>query len=59
MKTRITAVDFGRCSPLGTKVYVIMYKKHWWNRWSIRDWEDKTNHTPRFYYSLEEARRHL
>ena len=58
MRTRITAYDFGRIIlEYYHIVYVIEYKKHWWSRWKIRDWSSKD--IPRFYYSQEEARRHL
>lgn len=57
IKTRIACLDFGRIAPEGRKVYVIEYKKHWYSRWKIRDWE--TKRLPRFYASKEEARKHL
>ena len=58
MKTRIVCFDFGRLSPkYGVKRYVIEYKLHWWNRWRIRDWENR--YLPTFYESEEEAKKHL
>ena len=58
MRIRITCLDFGRINPeLGCKRYVIECKPHWWGGWKIRDWESKN--IPTFYFSEEEARRHL
>lgn len=60
MKTRISCFDFGRLSPkYGVKRYVIEYKLHWWNKWRIRDWYDKTHNIPTFYESREQAEKHL
>lgn len=59
MKTRISCFDFGRLSPYGVKRYVIEYKLHWWSKWRIRDWSDKTYNIPMFYESIEQAKKHL
>lgn len=60
MKTRISCFDFGRITPMyGQKRYVIEYKPHWWSKWRIRDWSDKTFNIPTFYESIEQAKKHL
>ena len=60
MKTRIVCFDFGRLMPMyAAKRYVIEYKPHWWSKWRIRDWYDKTYNIPMFYESIEQAKKHL
>ena len=61
MNTRIVCLYFGRIAPglSGLKRYVIEYKPHWWSRWRIRDWYDKTHNIPTFYESREQAEKHL
>lgn len=59
MKIRITAFDFGRISPIAGVVYVIEHKRHWWSKWSIRDWDNKSFNIPRFYLSRKEAETHI
>jgi hypothetical protein len=59
MKTRIKCIDLGRLSSLGEKMYVIEVKRHFWNIWKIRDWENIERGLPRFYNSIQEAKEHL
>ena len=58
MKTKIVCFDFGRISDIDVGCrYIIMCKPHWWNKWRIRDWENR--YLPTFYESEEEAKKHL
>ena len=57
MKTRITALDFGKCSYLLSIMYVIEIKEHWWSPWRIRDFD--CCGIPRFYSSKEECVKHI
>lgn len=57
MKLRIVRFIVGRVTDEIVCAYVIEFKKHWWSRWRIRDWDSRC--TPVFYQSVEEAKKFL
>lgn len=57
MRLRIVRFIVGRFSDEIVCAYVIEFKKHWWSRWKIRDWDSRC--TPVFYQSVEEVKKFL
>lgn len=56
MRLRIVRFIVGRIADELQCAY-IEYKKHWWSKWKIRDWDSRN--TPVFYQSVEEAKKYL
>lgn len=57
MRLGIVRFIVGRIADELQCAYIIEYKKHWWSKWKIRDWDSRN--TPVFYQSVEEAKKYL
>lgn len=57
MRLRIVRFIAGRIADELQCAYIIEYKKYWWSKWKIRDWDSRN--TPVFYQSVEEAKKYL
>lgn len=57
MRLRIVRFIVGRIADELLCAYIIEYKKYWWSKWKIRDWDSRN--TPVFYQSVEEAKKYL